>query len=186
MPVFSFATMHTAVDFLLLRCSIDWSHPYTPTDNCDVRYRENAIAQYRVTDFDETNVRINCFSQNNQVFDKVIFGPFENCWLHSDAMKRWLPQYTGNGAQQDSLYHVENRIQLSSITFSSHVLILIWTGLQVQYDWPQRLQRTPVLRFLFSVYLSTLHKQTRGMSMAGPSQISALLMRCNTWSLKQS
>jgi hypothetical protein len=39
--VVSFATMHTAVDFLLLRCCIDWSHPYTPTVNCDVRYRKN-------------------------------------------------------------------------------------------------------------------------------------------------
>jgi hypothetical protein len=32
--------------------------------------------------------------QKYWVFDKVIFGPFENCRLHNDAMKRQLPQHT--------------------------------------------------------------------------------------------
>jgi hypothetical protein len=55
---YNFATMHTAVDFLLLCSSIDWSHPYTPTVNCDVRYRKMQYLSRGSTDFDETIVRI--------------------------------------------------------------------------------------------------------------------------------
>jgi hypothetical protein len=81
MPVFSFATMHTAVDVLLLRISIDWSHPYTHallTVMCDI-----AKMQYLSrgsTDFDETNV-----------FNKVIYGSFEDCRL--TITMRWSDNF---------------------------------------------------------------------------------------------